>query len=117
MLDRHGHFRAARLVELVLRSGVVLIVRVIGIGLVFNAPSARALGAAGLGISHLALTFTLIASMVGQKGLDGAMRKVGTTNCVAEDGKPQVGAPFIQSAALPTTAARLTSGNSGISRN
>ena len=68
--------------ELVLRSGTVLVVRVMGAGLgfAFNVALARVLGAEGLGIYHLSLTFTLIASVVGRMGMDAAMLKFGATS-------------------------------------
>lgn len=74
--------------ELILRSGAVLLVRVAGAGLGFgfNVALARVLGADGLGIYHLALTFTLIASVVGRMGMDAAMLKFGATSYAAADG-------------------------------
>ena len=48
-----------------------------GLGFAFNVALARVLGADGLGIYHLALTFTLIASVVGRMGMDAAMLKFG----------------------------------------
>ena len=68
--------------ELVLRSGTVLGVRVVGAGLGFgfSVALARVLGAHGLGIYHLSLTFGLIASVVGRLGLDAAMLKFGATS-------------------------------------
>ncbi len=75
--------------ELVLRSGLVLVVRVAGAGLGFalNVALARALGAGGLGIYHLALTFALIASVVGRVGMDAAMLKFAATRYAAMDGR------------------------------
>ena len=74
--------------ELILRSGTVLVVRVAGAGLgfAFNVALARVLGADGLGIYHLALTFALIASVVGRMGMDAAMLKFGATSHAAVDG-------------------------------
>ncbi len=68
--------------ELVVRSGTVLGVRVVGAGLGFgfSVALARVLGAHGLGIYHLSLTFALIASVVGRLGLDAAMLKFGATS-------------------------------------
>ena len=84
-LDRQSHAQAARWGELVVRSGTVLVVRVMGAGLgfAFNVALARILGADGLGIYHLALTFTLIASVVGRMGMDAAILKFGAA-CYAE---------------------------------
>jgi O-antigen/teichoic acid export membrane protein len=75
--------------ELVLRSGAVLVVRVAGAGLgfAFNVALARVLGADGLGVYHLALTFALIASVVGRMGMDAAMLKFGATSHAAMDGR------------------------------
>jgi O-antigen/teichoic acid export membrane protein len=75
--------------ELVLRSGAVLVVRVAGAGLgfAFNVALARVLGADGLGIYHLALTFALIASVVGRMGMDAALLKFGATSHAAMDGR------------------------------
>ena len=74
--------------DLVLRSGTVLLVRVAGAGLgfAFNVALARLLGADGLGIYHLSLTFALIASVVGRMGMDAAMLKFGATSQAAQDG-------------------------------
>lgn len=74
--------------ELILRSGAVLLVRVAGAGLgfAFNVALARVLGADGLGIYHLSLTFALIASVVGRLGMDAAMLKFGATSHAAIDG-------------------------------
>ena len=85
--DRHSHVQAARWGELVLRSGTVLVVRVLGAGLgfAFNVALARVLGAEGLGIYHLSLTFTLIASVVGRMGMDAAMLKFGATSYAEKD--------------------------------
>lgn len=75
--------------ELILRSGSVLVVRVAGAGLgfAFNVALARVLGADGLGVYHLALTFALIASVVGRMGMDAAMLKFGATSHAAMDGR------------------------------
>ena len=75
--------------ELILRSGAVLVVRVAGAGLgfAFNVALARALGADGLGVYHLSLTFALIASVVGRMGMDAAMLKFGATSHAAMDGR------------------------------
>lgn len=80
--------RASPWWELALRSGTVLAVRVAGAGLgfAFNVALARVLGADGLGIYHLALTFALIASVVGRVGMDAAMLKFGATSHAAADG-------------------------------
>ena len=74
--------------ELILRSGAVLLVRVAGAGLgfAFNVALARVLGADGLGIYHLALTFTLIASVVGRMGMDAAMLKFAAPSYASADG-------------------------------
>ena len=74
--------------ELILRSGTVLLVRVAGAGLgfAFNVALARLLGANGLGIYHLSLTFALIASVVGRMGMDATMLKFGATSHAATDG-------------------------------
>jgi O-antigen/teichoic acid export membrane protein len=73
--------------ELVLRSGTVLVVRVLGAGLgfAFNVALARVLGAEGLGVYNLSLTFTLIASVVGRMGMDAAMLKFGATSYADQD--------------------------------
>ena len=73
--------------ELVLRSGTVLVVRVLGAGLgfAFNVALARVLGAEGLGIYNLSLTFTLIASIVGRMGMDAALLKFGATSYADQD--------------------------------
>jgi O-antigen/teichoic acid export membrane protein len=73
--------------ELILRSGTVLVIRVAGAGLgfAFNVALARVLGADGLGIYHLSLTFALIASVVGRMGMDAAMLKFGATSYAAAD--------------------------------
>ena len=73
--------------ELVLRSGTVLMVRIVGAGLgfAFNVALARKLGADSLGLYHLALTFTLIASVVGRMGMDAAMLKFGATSHAEQD--------------------------------
>ena len=75
--------------ELILRSGTVLVIRVAGAGLgfAFNVALARVLGAGGLGIYHLSLTFALIASVVGRMGMDAAMLKFGATSYAAGDGR------------------------------
>jgi O-antigen/teichoic acid export membrane protein len=75
--------------ELVLRTGTVLIVRVAGTGLgfVFNVALARVLGADGLGVYHLSLTFALIASVVGRVGMDATLLKFGATSYAASDGE------------------------------
>jgi len=75
--------------ELILRSGTVLVVRVAGAGLgfAFNVALARVLGADGLGIYHLSLTFALIASTVGRMGMDPAMLKFGAPSYAANDGR------------------------------
>lgn len=74
--------------ELILRSGTVLLVRVAGAGLgfAFNVALARQLGADGLGVYHLALTFVLIASVVGRLGMDATILKFGATSHSAQDG-------------------------------
>ena len=74
--------------ELILRSGTVLVIRVAGAGLGFgfNVALARVLGADGLGIYHLSLTFALIASTVGRMGMDPAMLKFGAPSYAANDG-------------------------------
>jgi O-antigen/teichoic acid export membrane protein len=73
--------------ELVLRSGSVLLVRVAGAGLgfAFNVALARVLGAGGLGVYHLSLTFALIASVVGRVGMDAALLKFAATSHAAGD--------------------------------
>lgn len=73
--------------ELILRSATVLLVRVAGAGLgfAFNVALARMLGADGLGIYHLSLTFALIASVVGRMGMDAAMLKFGATRYASAD--------------------------------
>ncbi len=73
--------------DLILRSGTVLLVRVAGAGLgfAFNVVLARLLGADGLGIYHLSLTFALIASVVGRMGMDAAMLKFGATSQARQD--------------------------------
>lgn len=73
--------------ELVLRSGTVLVVRVIGAGLgfAFNVALARMLGADGLGAFHLSLTFTLIASVVGRIGMDATILKFGAISHAERD--------------------------------
>jgi O-antigen/teichoic acid export membrane protein len=48
---------------------------------------ARVLGADGLGIYHLSVTFALIASVVGRMGMDAAMLKFGATSYAAADGR------------------------------
>jgi O-antigen/teichoic acid export membrane protein len=75
--------------ELILRSGTVLVVRVAGAGLGFgfNVALARVLGADGLGVYHLSLTFALIASVVGRMGMDAAMLKFGATSYATADGR------------------------------
>ena len=75
--------------ELILRSGTVLLVRVAGAGLgfAFNVALARVLGAGGLGIYHLSLTFALIASTLGRMGMDPAMLKFGAPSYAANDGR------------------------------
>lgn len=75
--------------ELILRSGTVLLVRVAGAGLgfAFNVALARLLGADGLGVYHLSLTFTLIASVVGRLGMDATLLKFGATSHAAQDGE------------------------------
>lgn len=75
--------------ELILRSGAVLVVRVAGAGLgfAFNVALARVLGADGLGVYHLSLTFALIASVVGRMGMDAAMLKFGATSHAAMDAR------------------------------
>jgi O-antigen/teichoic acid export membrane protein len=74
--------------ELILRSSTVLVVRVAGAGLgfAFNVALARVLGADGLGIYYLSLTFVLIASVVGRMGMDAAMLKFGATSYATADG-------------------------------
>ena len=73
--------------ELVLRSGTVLFIRVLGAGLgfAFNVALARALGADGLGVYYLSLTFTLIASVAGRLGMDATMLKFGATSHAERD--------------------------------
>lgn len=80
--------RASHWGELVLRSGSVLMVRVAGAGLgfAFNVALARLLGADGLGVYHLSLTFVLIASVVGRLGMDATMLKFGATSHADQDG-------------------------------
>ena len=56
-------------------------------GFAFNVALARLLGAHGLGIYHLSLTFALIASVVGRMGMDAAMLKFGATSHAAADGR------------------------------
>ena len=75
--------------ELILRSGTVLVIRVAGAGLgfAFNVALARVLGADGLGIYHLSLTFALIASVVGRMGMDAAILKFGATSYAAADAR------------------------------
>jgi O-antigen/teichoic acid export membrane protein len=75
--------------ELILRSGTVLLVRVAGAGLgfAFNVALARMLGADGLGVYHLSLTFALIASVVGRMGMDAAMLKFAATSHAARDSR------------------------------
>jgi O-antigen/teichoic acid export membrane protein len=75
--------------ELVLRSGTVLAVRLAGAGLgfAFNVALARLLGAGGLGVYHLSLTFALIASILGRMGMDAGMLKFASTSYAAADGK------------------------------
>jgi O-antigen/teichoic acid export membrane protein len=75
--------------ELILRSGTVLLVRVAGAGLgfAFNVALARVLGADGLGVYHLSLTFALIASTVGRMGMDAAMLKFAAPSYAAHDGR------------------------------
>jgi O-antigen/teichoic acid export membrane protein len=75
--------------ELVLRSGSVLLVRLAGAGLgfAFNVALARVLGAGGLGIYHLSLTFALIASVVGRIGMDAAMLKFAATSHATRDAR------------------------------
>ena len=75
--------------DLILRSGTVLVVRVAGAGLGFgfNVALARVLGADGLGIYHLSLTFALIASTVGRMGMDAAMLKFGAPGHASADGR------------------------------
>lgn len=70
-----------------LRSGVVLAIRLLGAGLgfAFNVALARELGAQGLGVFHLSLTFTLIASVVGRMGMDAAMLKFGAMSHAERD--------------------------------
>jgi len=79
--------RASAWGDLVLRSGTVLGLRVLGAGLgfAFNVALARVLGAEGLGIFHLSLTFTLIASVVGRMGMDAALLKFGATSHAESD--------------------------------
>jgi O-antigen/teichoic acid export membrane protein len=73
--------------ELALRSGSVLLVRVAGAGLGFglNVALARVLGASGLGVYHLSLTFALIASVIGRIGMDAAILKLAATSLAARD--------------------------------
>ncbi len=87
-IDRlRGLAQASPWWELVLRSGSVLLVRIAGAGLGFalNVALARVLGAGGLGIYHLSLTFALIASVVGRIGMDAAMLKFGATSHALRD--------------------------------
>ena len=79
--------RASAWGDLLLRSGTVLGLRVLGAGLgfAFNVALARVLGAEGLGIYHLSLTFTLIASVVGRMGMDAAVLKFGATSHAERD--------------------------------
>jgi O-antigen/teichoic acid export membrane protein len=81
--------QASPIWELILRSGTVLMVRVAGAGLgfAFNVALARMLGADGLGVYHLSLTFVLIASVVGRVGMDAAMLKFAATSHAAMDGR------------------------------
>ena len=85
----HALAQASPWWELILRSGTVLVVRVAGAGLgfAFNVALARVLGAGGLGVYHLSLTFALIASVVGRMGMDAAMLKFGATSYAAADGR------------------------------
>ncbi len=82
-----GRVQATAWWDLILRSGTVLLVRVAGAGLgfAFNVALARLLGADGLGIYHLALTFALIASVVGRLGMDAALLKFAATSHAAHD--------------------------------
>ncbi len=75
--------------ELVLRSGTVLAVRLAGAGLgfAFNVALARVLGAGGLGVYHLSLTFALIASILGRIGMDAGMLKFAATSYATADGQ------------------------------
>ena len=111
--------RLARWGQLVLCSGTVLVVRVVGAGLgfAFNVALARLLGADGLGIYHLALTFTLITSVLGRMGMGAAMLKFDATGYVAKDLQTQVVATFLPGAALQTTKARPTSEHSANARD
>ena len=79
---RESQERTAPWRELMIRSGTVLAVRVVGAGLGFgfSVALARVLGAHGLGIYHLSLTFALIASVVGRMGMDAAMLKFGAAS-------------------------------------
>ena len=87
--DLRGLARASPWWDLILRSATVLVVRVAGAGLGFgfNVALARVLGADGLGIYHLSLTFALIASVIGRMGMDPAMLKFGAPSYAANDGR------------------------------
>ena len=87
--DLRGLAQASPWWELILRSGTVLVVRGAGAGLGFgfNVALARVLGADGLGVYHLSLTFALIASVVGRIGMDPAMLKFGAPSYAANDGQ------------------------------
>lgn len=69
--------RGSAWMDLVMRSGKVLAVRVLGAGLgfAFNVVLARLLGASGIGVYSLAFTIAVVASVVGRVGLDTAMLK------------------------------------------
>jgi O-antigen/teichoic acid export membrane protein len=58
-----------------------------GLGFVFNVALARVLGADGLGVYHLSLTFALIASVIGRVGMDATLLKFGATSYAAHDGR------------------------------
>ena len=85
----HAFVAASPWWELMLRSGTVLAVRLAGAGLgfAFNVALARLLGAGGLGVYHLSLTFALIASIFGRIGMDAGMLKFAATSYAAADGK------------------------------
>ena len=57
-----------------------------GLGFAFNVALARMLGADGLGVYHLSLTFILIASVFGRVGMDAAMLKFAATSYAVMDG-------------------------------
>ena len=73
--------------ELAISSSSVLGVRVFGAGLgfVFNVVLARVLGASGLGVYQLALTFVLVASIIARLGMDAAMLRFAATSFAEKD--------------------------------